>query len=444
MNITVLAIICAMVAINAVFSAYEIALASVSIARLQVLVQQNRPGAKAALAMKRGMERSLAALQVGITLVGAIGAAAGGAGAEAELAPGLQARLHCSAAAAHVLAVVSVVIPLTVFTILFGELVPKIFAIRNKEAVCLWLSRWIRLFAQSVHPAVWCLEKTVLAILRVVERFGRPASTGERPEHATLQEIHAQAAYARAARLIGPRQEEIIVGVSRLSCRPVREIMLPAADIIMIDVHESLVNSLIAAHMDMHTRYPVTEKAGDPQQIVGYVNFKDIVALMRLSHGEKPELRSVVREMPSIGVETPIAAGMERMIHEHAHIAIVRDAAGLVVGMITLEDILEEFVGDIQDEYDRLPAHVVASGGAWIAGGGVSLAKLQDALGLALPPGAAGDGTRTLNGLVTAELGRAPRGGDLVEVGGVRVFVRKIRRQMVLEAQVSAAPPKPA
>ena len=121
----------------------------------------------------------------------------------------------------------------------------------------------------------------------------------------------------------------------------------------------------------------------------------------------------------------------------HTHIALVRDTDDKVVGMITLEDILEELVGDIEDEFDRLPKHVFGAGSPWLAGGGVSLVRLKEVTGLDLnlnPPPA---GARTLSQWMSGHLGREVRGGDVVERGAARVAVRKVRRQKIKEAIVS-------
>ena len=437
METVVILVIAAMIAINGVFAAYEIALASVSVARLQILVRDGRSGARSALAMKQNMESSLAVVQVGITLVGAIAAATGGAGASEDVQPWLQARFSLAPVVAQILAIALVVIPLTGITILFGELVPKVFAIRNKEAVCLWLSRPMAWLSFGLWPIVWLLETGVLSITNWLERRLHGGGV-KKVEGGELQELRAHAAHARASRLIGEREEGIILSASRLANRKLREIMLPADDMSMLNVNASLAESLIAAHLDMHTRFPVTEKAGDPQGVIGYVNFKDIVALMRLSHPHKLSLRNVVRALPSLDENLPIAASMERLIHEHSHIALVRGAEGKIVGMITLEDVLEELVGEIEDEYDRLPAHVVPSGRAWVAGGGVTLGRLKDATGLDLvadaPPGAT---PRTLSEWIIGHLGDDVVGGEVVQRDHVRLLVRKIRRRKVLEAQLS-------
>jgi len=210
----------------------------------------------------------------------------------------------------------------------------------------------------------------------------------------------------------------------------------------------SLGESLVTAHLDIHTRFPVSERPGDPQSSLGDVNFKDLVALMRLSQPHEASLRAILRPMPSLGAEMMLTACLERMIREHTHIALVRDADQRVVGLITLEDILEELVGDIQDEYDRLPVHAMPSGWAWVVGGGLPLERLRELSGMDLasdlppadktPPG----GPRTLSDWIVGHLTEPVRGGAIIQRNGLRIVVRKVRRQKVLEAQVGRDAPQ--
>ncbi len=432
-----LLVILAMIGVNTLFAAYEIALASVTVVRLQVLVKENHRGAKAALYMKENFEASLATVQLGTTLLCAIAAATGGAGAEQIIVPLIQAGLGLSSGFSRFLAIVVVVIPLTILTIFIGELVPKVFAIRNKELVCLRLSRGMKWFSYSVWPAVWLLEGAVMAVMNWNERRRKTgALDAHKTESAEFQSLRASAALARASRLIGERQENIILHTAHLSGRPLREIMLSADYISMLDVNATLDESLVVAHLDMHTRFPVAQRPGNAQSIIGYINLKDLLALMRLTRGEEPTLRSVLRPFPKLADSTPITASLERMIREHTHIALVVDGSGKVVGMITLEDILEEFVGEIEDEYDRLPAHVIPSGRAWVVGGGIGLQRLKDLTGIDLSLDPPSTVATTLSNWVSGHLGRPIRGGDELTLSGIRVVVRKIRRQKVLEAQV--------
>jgi putative hemolysin len=428
-----LLVMVAMIAINSLFAAYEIALASVGVGRLDTLAQERKHGAASALRMKQSMEASLAVVQLGITLVGAVAAATGGAGAEEAIEPTLR-EWGMTAGWAQFAAIALVVVPLTVVTIIFGELVPKVFALRNKEWVCLTLSPPMEWFSKTVWPAVWGLESSVSLIMAWSERRWSPNAEGARAEDAALQELRAIASLARTSRLIGRREEGIIVSAARLANTPVTGIMLPAQYISMLKLDDTLTDALIAAHHDMHTRFPVTTRPGDPQAIVGYVNFKDIVATLRLSPHD-PSIRGILRPLPSCDSAKSVSASLEQLIRDHNHIALVRDKDNTVLGMVTLEDILEELVGEIHDEYDRLPAHLAPSGDGWIVGGNVTLERLRDVAGIELPV----EGEHHIHNVsewVAEQLEHPAHGGEILHAGAVRVVVRKVRRNHVQEALV--------
>ncbi|MGC1274031.1 MAG: hemolysin family protein [Planctomycetaceae bacterium] len=430
-----LVVIAFMVVVNGLFAGYEIALASISAGRLDMLAREGRRGAAAALRMKNSIEASLAVVQMGITLAGAIAAAVGGAGIAESLEPLIApflSRVGLGATAAQAIAIAIVVLPLTAITIVFGELVPKVFSIRRKEWVCLTLSPAVEWFGYIVWPAVWLFENATHLIMSLGRRSGPEEQ--EAAEEAMLQELRAAAAVARTSRLISPREESIIVGASELPDTPVREAMLPAEHISMLTLDEPLDVSLVTAHNDMHTRFPVTETPGDPQKIVGYVNFKDIVACMRMSP-DMPNVRGIVRPLPSFAADAPLSHAMENLIQGHTHIALVREKDGRVAGLITLEDILEEFIGDIRDEYDRLPMYVTPSGASWVVGGGTSLRALHAASRITLP-GTDDEGSQPMHAWIERRLGRRVRGGDVIRENGYRVLARKVRRGMLLEALV--------
>lgn len=418
-----------MIGLNSVFAAYEISLASIGAGRLHALVRERQRGADAAARMKENIEGSLAVVQLGITLVGVIAAATGGAGAEESVEPILLG-FGVPESLSQLLAIAIVVVPLTIITIVFGELVPKVFALRNKEWVCLTLSPLMEWFAISVKPAVWFLESTVSWIIKLGGR-----SNDDIDDAGVIQELHGAAAFARISRLIGQREEGIIMSASRLSSTPVKKIALPAEHIDMLVADQTLADALLAAHQNMHTRYPVTEEAGNAQRIIGYVNFKDIIANMRFAP-HSSSFRKLIRSLGSFDSEAPVSDCLERLIRDRSHIALVRDRSGMTVGMITLEDIIEELVGEIHDEYDRIPSHLIQAGDGWIAGGFVSLAQLRETAGIDLPP--IGDKPLyTLNDWVVESLGRPPRGGDIIRADGCEILVRKTRNVMVQEAYLS-------
>lgn len=431
-----IAVMLAMIVVNSIFAAYEIALASIDMARLDRLARERKRGAAAALHMKKNMEASLAVVQLGITLVGAVAAATGGAGAAEKLEPQLVAE-GVSRTWAPILSIALVVLPLTFVTIVIGELVPKVFALKNKEWVTLRLSPAMKWFSMSVWPAVWMLEKSATIITSWSERRWKPQSEERRiHEGSALQELRAVAGLARTFRLIGLHEEDIILNAARLSSTPLEAVMLPARYVSMLNIDDSLSDSLIAAHHDMHTRFPVTERRGDPQAIIGYANFKDIVACMRLSPQE-PSIRGILRPLPSFYDDVSVANCLERLIHERNHIALVRKHDEQVVGLVTLEDILEELVGEIHDEYDRLPSYVTRSGNSWVVGGNAKLSHLLDVTGIDLQMKGEDVSTATVNDWVLEQLGKPVQGGEIIADDDVRAVVRKVRRQRVLEAQIS-------
>ncbi|MBL8840815.1 MAG: HlyC/CorC family transporter [Planctomycetes bacterium] len=434
-NLTNLLVVAILLGLNALFAAYEMALSAVSTARLASLVKQGTRGAAKALAMKTQIERSLAVVQLGITLMGAITGAYGGASVGNELAPKLVASFGFSQRTADLLALAAAVVPLAALTIVFAELAPKVLAIRYKERVVCALSPAMAGFAWIATPAVNVLEGSVKLLLAALTKL-RGQRGPQVKDASSLHELAAAAALARTAKLIGAREERIVTAAAQLASRHLREIALPAADISMLPIETTLEEALVRAHLDMHTRFPVARDEKDPQTIEGYVTFKDLVALLKMGDGS-PGLRSITRPLPRIPGSRSISAALDEMVHGRTHIALVTDEQQRNSGLVTLEDILEELVGDIEDEFDRLPNHLLPTGDGFIAGGGVAYENLRQKSGLPLPPPGepvAGDRPLQFADWLQQRLGRAPRGGETIELDGVVILVRKLRRKRLAEA----------
>ncbi|MCY2924616.1 MAG: CNNM domain-containing protein, partial [Planctomycetota bacterium] len=348
-------IILAMLAVNSLFAGYELALASVSLGRLRGLAEQGRRSAGAALAMKGRMEASLAVVQIGMTLASAIAAATGGAGAGESLAPWIEEAFGASHALGYVLAIALVVIPLSAVMIVLGELVPKTLGIKHPEWVCLTLSPVMRVAAWVFYPAVLAFEAITRFIVRLVERR-MPESMG-RPYEIGLAELRTQTYALRSGRIIGAEQERIILGASNLSTTKVKDILVAPGEIVMLNADAPLTDHFVIVHLEAYTRFPVTETPGDPQGIIGYVNLKELIFLAKM-FPTNPSIRQITRRLVEVAPDANVGDAFARMMREHAHLALVRDADGRVGGIITLEDILEEVVGDIQDEFDRIPRHI--------------------------------------------------------------------------------------
>lgn len=420
-----------MLFVNAIFAAYEMALASISRVRLSTLCQQKKKGAEEAAYMKDRMEASLAVVQLGITLAGAIAAATGGAGAQESLTP-FFTKMGMAYFYAEISALICLVIPLSAFTIIFAELVPKMFALDNRESVCLKLSPMMKAIARIADPAVSFFETIVKKIMLLGKKTKDESSVNKQ----SLHELKAAAALARTSRLIGAHEEKIVLSAAQLSQRTVADIMWNSEDISMIPVTDSLSDALIKAHLDMHTRFPVCEKAGEPQTIIGYLNFKDIVNALKMSP-ENPSVQGITRPIKKLPVETPLSQALSELMREKVHIAIATSQDQKVTGMITLEDIIEYLVGEIEDEFDRLPAHIQSVGSGWIIGGAASMKAVASTLGIELQLENVSERTPTLTEWVAQKLGRDVEGGEVLSFDNISITVRKLRRRKLAEALVS-------
>ncbi len=430
-----LIIIFFMIVFNAVFAAYEMALASISHSTLEVLASQKRKGAQSAVYMKDRMESSLAVVQVGITLFGATAAATGGAGIEESFAPYLEKVLGMPEAWAEILAILSFIIPLTCFTIIFGELIPKVFALKNREWVCLQLSPLMKTLSVITYPVIGIFEEIVK---RAVKMGSKRLKLEERVHH-SLSELKAAAGIARSSRIIGAREEKIVLSAIELTTQTALTVMIPSSEIHMIPANSTLEQALIKAHLEMHTRFPVCEKEGDPQTIVGYVNFKDIISALK-TNPENPSIKGITRLINSIKEDERLSDALGKMIHDKAHIALVRSKTNQVVGLIALEDIIEELVGEIEDEFDRLPVHIQPIGDGWIAGGGVPMDTVAEKLNAPWVVDKSQPRVPNLAEWFASHLWRAPVSGEMVELDSLRITARKLRRKKLYEGILSVLP----
>ena len=432
-------VIILMLMVTAVFAAYEMAIASISRSRLAVLVSRGSKGAEEAAYMKDRIEASLAVVQVGMTLAGAIAAATGGSSVADSLEPYLRNQFHLSEAWAKIDALVLLIIPYSSFTIVFAELIPKMFALNNRELICLRLSPVMKVISVVFYPVITVLEMIVKWTLQLGKKKGY--IQGKQEDEPGLHELNAAVTLARASRLIGAREEKIVLSASQLSIRPVKEIMLPIADISMIPLKSTLSEALIRAHLDMHTRFPVCEREEDPQTIQGYLNFKDIMMALKLN-SQDPTVKGIIRPIKTVDGNMPIAQVLEKVMQEKLHIALVGDQEHKIIGMVTMEDIIEELVGEIEDEFDRLPTYIHPFAGGWIVGGGVSMSILAQTIGMTgiLKPPA--EGPFRLADWCAQKYQAPLRGGEVINGDGLYVTVRKLRRKKLSEASISLVKPQ--
>ncbi|MBF0504154.1 MAG: HlyC/CorC family transporter [Candidatus Omnitrophica bacterium] len=430
-----LLIILIMIILNAVFAAYEMALASISRTKLTYLVQTKKKGALEALFMKDRMEASLAVVELGVTLFGSIAAAIGGAGITKTLNPYFQNSFGVSKEIAEFLSLVTLIIPLSGFTIIFAELIPKTYAIKNSEQVILKLSKMMKYFSVIAYPLVSSLENIVKTAIQFISKK-IPADSSGPDTQSSLHELTAALSLARTSRLIGAQQEKIVMSAAQLSLRPIKDITIPAADICMIPQDSSLADALIQAHLDMHTRFPVCRVTGDPQTVQGYVNFKDIIGALKINP-EDPTIRGIIRPIMKFPDTGPISKVLERMIQEKLHIGMIEDAQGQIIGMITQEDIIEELVGEIEDEFDRLPGHILPYGNQWLIGGAVLMSGVAKTLGIDPALSLGNEGDLRLADWCQRRSIKPFNGGEIISGNGFQVTVRKLRRKKISEAFIA-------
>ncbi len=429
-----LIVIAIMLVFNAVFAAYEMGLASISRARLSILLNEKKRGAAEAAFMKDKMEASLATIQLGITMVGVIAAATGGAGVQETFVPYLQQNLGLSETLSRILAIVLLMIPLTFVIIVFGELVPKMLALNNKEWIVLRLSPFMKVLSRAIYPIVSIIEITVKKVVYLLTLLSRIEPSKQRQ---WLHELRAAVSLARTSKLIGEREEKIVLAAAHLSTQLVRDIMIPTKDILTIYVESSLEDALNRAHLDMHTRFPVCMKENDPESIDGYVNFKDIVAAMKVNP-PATSIRSILRPIKKVIEDTPLSNLLEIMIRERNHIVIVTSEEDTILGMVTMEDVIEELVGEIEDEFDRLPVHIHPYGSScWIVGGGVSIGTVAATAGLDWSNKFTDGKVPTVAEWCAQKNSQPFKGGEIIESDNLRVVPRKFRRNKVSEALVT-------
>lgn len=423
-----------MLALNALLAAYEMALASVSRTKLSILAQEKRLGAEQALFMKDHMEGSLAVVQIGITLVGAIAAAAGGAGADEMFSPVLQEWLSIPKRLADALSVAVVVVPLSFITIVFAELTPKTFAIKNKEFVTLKFSPVMRVLYSILSPIVRIMEALVRFCTQ--KSLSHKAPDPKEAQKAAMTDLRTAAAIASSSRLFGKTEEKIVLSSAMFCIRKIREIQVPLDQVYMLDAADSIADTFVKAHLDMHTRFPVREDPSDPQSIIGYLNFKDIFLSTKMAGGAPTSARTIIRPILKLEADTLISTALEKLMKNKQHICLVTEGEK-ITGILTLEDIFEEMVGEIEDEYDFFPAYIRPIGSALVASASAKMADVFNQLNMAPPPELPAN--MTVSQWTEKQLGRALDKSDKLQADGLLVDPRKFRRHKLMEVLISKA-----
>ncbi len=430
------------------FVAAEFALVSVRETRIQQLIALGRPGARTALKLKHSIDEFLPAVQLGVTVAGlALGWIGEPAVAEIILnfLGGPLHRLPAHALIyAHTAAVIFAFSLVTYFEVLLGELVPKSLALQRTERIALAVAGPMDVFIRLTRPVVKLMNASAAVVLRLF----RAPLRGEGAVHSP-EELKLIATATRRMGLLPVFQEEIIHRAIELNHVTVREIMTPRGSIFSLSADLPLQQASARIVDEQHSRVPVYDPASGPEHIIGIVYSKDISRLMHfrtvaLSLGGKGEssltLRQVMREL-TVVPETKLAIELLQEFQERRrHIAIVVDEFGSTVGLVTAEDVLEQIVGELEDEFDISKSPLLSTTGAMSLDGSTTLRDLGNQLHWTFPREA---GVETLAGFLLANLGHIPTVGESVEYEGRRFEVAEMAGRRISRVIVEDIAPPP-
>ncbi len=410
-----LGIILLLVLLNGVFVAAEIALVSLRPSRVEQLVEEGRRGAVRVRRLTSDPGRFLAVIQLGITFIGFLASAFAGV----SLAIGLRGFLVSAAGLeeglAGVLGLVIVTILLSLFTIVFGELVPKTLALAHPERFALSLARPVDFLGKILRPVVWLLTAATRTISRA---FGASVTSSARISAAELKLIVERGGEQG---ILEAEEEQMIHAVIELGGRRIHEVMVPRIAIVALPSSAGFDEAIDTIIEGGHSRVPVYEKSVD--EIVGILYAKDLLPFLKSDAAARPTLRTLLRTP----VFVPESMSIDDLLHEFqrrkVHIGVVLDEYGGTAGLVTIEDLLEEIVGEIQDEYDvEEPILVMLSDDEARVDGRASVDDLLDAFDIELEL-EDDDEYDTVGGLVYHRIGGIPVPGDEVRVDGLHLTV---------------------
>ena len=425
-----------LVLLNGFFVAAEFAIVKIRETQLYSLTKRGNRKAKMAQRLVQNLDAYLSATQLGITLA-SLGLGWIGEPVFLTLLEPLMGALQIeSDHARHTIAFVVGFSVITFLHIVVGELAPKSLAIQKPLPTSLWVAYPLQWFYRVSYPLIWALNNTSLWLLRKIGI--QPASEAElahSEEELRLLFMESQ----RRTGVTVPFGRDMVLNALELRRRVARDVMRPRKEIVALSTEDSIATCLDTAEKSRFSRFPLTE-AGDLDRMLGVIHIKDLYA-MRLKARTGADLVPAVRKIIYVS-ET---AHLERLLHllleRRTHFAIVVDEFGGTVGMVTLENILEEVVGPIQDEFDQeKPLAVRQDENSWQVDGALPVHELAELAGVAIDP----EGASTTSGWVTQRLGGFPKEGDVVKLGafelvveamdGLRVARLKLRRVTSEEA----------
>jgi putative hemolysin len=405
-----------LIILNAIFAGSEMALVTLREGQLRRLARHGETG-RLVVRLARDPNRFLATVQIGITLAGFLASAT----AAVSLAEPLTPRLGWFGTAARPVAIIAVTLILTFLTLVLGELAPKRMALQHAERWALVVARPLNGLAVASRPLVWLLAKTSDAVVRLLG--GDPGKQREEITPAEVRDL------VIAHRGFTPEQRMIIAGAVEITERVLREVLVPRRNVFTVDADLTVEVARIRLAASGHTRAPVVQR-GNLDDPVGVVTLRDLVA------AETPVLTDVIRPAYLLPDTLRVAEALRRFKADREQLALVVDEHGAIDGIVTLEDLVEELVGEIYDETDRdVVQAVVEPDGSVLLPGTFPVHDLPD-VGVDLDQRGDADYT-TVAGMVLAHLGHLPTApGESVRLDGWTAEVTDVERRAITRVRL--------
>ena len=410
---TELFVIFLLILANGVFAMSEIAVVAARKVRLQQRAEDGDERARSALALAHDPNKFLSTVQFGITMVGVLAGAYGGATIAAQVAEPIRT-IPQLAPYAEGLALAIVVSVITVLSLIIGELVPKRIALNNPEAIASWVAKPMILLSRIGGPAVGVLTAATNFVLRV---FG---VKGEAEPNLTEDEIKALISQGAETGAVGAAEENIVQRVFQLGDQRVSSIMTPRPDIEWIDVDasEDELREFLASHS--HTQFVACH--GGLDDVAGIVRSADLLPLA--FKGARINLLPLTKEALFVPDSMPAVQLLESFRSSHKHVALVMDEYGAVEGLVTVTDLLTAIVGDLPgDASEALGAFVSRADGSWLVDGSAAMEEVATHFGMDHLPDDEAGAYHTIGGFVMARLGRVPKTADVFEWSGMKFEV---------------------
>ena len=423
-TLTSIALVFLFVLVGGVFAAAEIALVSLRDSQARALSDKGKRG-RIVAELNEDPNRFLAAVQIGVTLMGFLSAAFGGATLADDLAPVLE-EMGVPAGWSATVALVLVTLAISYFSLVLGELVPKRLGLQRAETVSMALGPTIDRISRLSRPVIWLLSASTNVVVRLLG--GDPHAQREEITDEELREL------VGSHEALGEEERRILEDIFEAGDRQIREVMVPRTEVDFLDASTPVYKAARDALSKPHSRYPVIRGSSD--DVIGFVHVRDLLDPDMV--GRSVRLSDMTRDVLTLPWTRPILAALTDMRREGIHMAMVADEYGGTAGIVTMEDLVEELVGDIRDEYDVDEAETTRHlSGDLEVEGLLNLDDFEDETGIELPEGP----YETVAGYLMAELGRIPHEGDAVEYDGHRITVLAVDGRRVSRVRVTAAPP---